>query len=154
MRYHEVQHFSRALLGTLLIFVLVVVTVALVSSGSPLLSWPSAGTLAGATVPMFLVLLLRLETTVDDTALTVRLWFLPRRVIPLSSIRSAEVRTYRPLLEYGGWGIRWGRGGMAYNARGNRGVQLVLENGSRVLIGSQEPERLLEAIRPRTAHAA
>jgi hypothetical protein len=51
-------------------------------------------------------------------------------------------------MEYGGWGLRYGGdNGWAYNARGNRGVQLVLQGEKRVLIGSQRPEELLAALK-------
>jgi len=63
-----------------------------------------------------------------------------------SDIRTAEARSYRPLLEYGGWGIRYGFKGKAYNARGNQGVQLQLNNGRRILFGSQKAEELAAAI--------
>jgi hypothetical protein len=36
--------------------------------------------------------------------------------------------------------------GWAYNVRGNRGVQLELANGKRILIGSQRAEELAGAI--------
>jgi len=36
--------------------------------------------------------------------------------------------------------------GKAYNVSGNRGVQLELLNGGRILIGSQKPEELVKAI--------
>jgi hypothetical protein len=67
--------------------------------------------------------------------------------IPLARIKTAEARTYRPLLEYGGWGIRYGLGGKAYNVGGNRGVQLKLENGKRILFGSHEADALAAAIK-------
>jgi hypothetical protein len=35
---------------------------------------------------------------------------------------------------------------MAYNVRGDRGVQLVLRDGRRVLIGSQRADELAKAI--------
>lgn len=54
--------------------------------------------------------------------------------------------TYHPILEYGGWGIRYSRKGTAYNIRGNRGVQLTLSSGKSILIGSQDPEKICEAI--------
>jgi TATA-box binding protein (TBP) (component of TFIID and TFIIIB) len=50
------------------------------------------------------------------------------------------------LLEYGGWGIKYGRKGKAYNVSGNRGVQLVFKDGKQLLIGSQRAEELAEAI--------
>ncbi|MBE0481658.1 MAG: hypothetical protein IBX68_11860 [Dehalococcoidia bacterium] len=68
------------------------------------------------------------------------------RRIPLDEVESCEARTYSPLKEYGGWGIRYGRKGKAYNVSGNRGVQLVLSSGERILLGSRTPEDLALAI--------
>jgi hypothetical protein len=67
--------------------------------------------------------------------------------------RSAEPRTYSPVLEFGGWGIRVGGGGMAYNVSGNEGVQLVLKSGRRVLIGTRQPDVLMSALRAATGTA-
>lgn len=72
------------------------------------------------------------------------------RRIPFKDLKRCEVRTYRPLVEYGGWGIRFGLKGKAYNVSGNRGVQLELANGKRLLIGSQRPEELWQAIRAKS----
>ena len=57
-----------------------------------------------------------------------------------------HAREYRALREYGGWGIRYGAAGKAYNVSGNRGVQLEYSDGQRLLIGSQRPEELCRAI--------
>ena len=100
--------------------------------------------------PMALIAnLFSMKTVVDDEALTVTFgWAFPmyRRTIRLSQIRSCEVVTYHPLLEYGGWGIRGWGGNVALNARGNRGVRLELDGGKRVLVGSQRPEALAQAL--------
>jgi len=69
------------------------------------------------------------------------------RRIGLEDITSFEARRYRPIRDYGGWGIRYGRGGKAYNVSGDRGVQLELARGGRILLGSQHPEEMAEAIR-------
>jgi hypothetical protein len=66
--------------------------------------------------------------------------------IAFHDLKSFEVRTYNALREYGGWGIRYGPQGKAYNVGGNRGVQLVLADGKRILIGSQKPEEFLAAV--------
>ena len=66
--------------------------------------------------------------------------------IPLEEVKSFEVRKYNALREYGGWGIRYGPQGKAYNVGGNRGMQLELADGKRVLIGSQRPEEFLAAL--------
>ena len=68
-------------------------------------------------------------------------------IVPIESIRSVEVVTYRPIADYGFWGIRSGRDGeRALIARGNRGVRLELTDGSKLLIGSQKPELLAAAL--------
>jgi len=66
--------------------------------------------------------------------------------IPLEDLTAYGARTYSPIREYGGWGIRYRRRSKAYNARGNRGVQLHLRNGEQILIGSQKPEEFVKAI--------
>lgn len=62
--------------------------------------------------------------------------------IPLTDIRSAEAVSYDPAREFGGYGVRTTRAGVAYIARGNRAVRLVLENGQRFWIGSQNAAEL------------
>jgi hypothetical protein len=106
--------------------------------------------LVGLALPSVLVLgVLRMTTEV--TPLSCRVWFgwIPtyRHSVPISSITRVEVVTYRPLADCGGWGIRRGRDGeRVLNARGNRGVRLILSDGSRLLIGSQRPEELAQAL--------
>ena len=73
------------------------------------------------------------------------------RFIPWAQVRRAYVRTYAPMREYGGWGIRTFMGeSEAYNAWGNKGLQLILASGERLLIGTQQPaaiQRVLSNLR-------
>ena len=89
---------------------------------------------------------LKLITEVRNDGLYIRFFPLSHRIIPFENIKYCEVRTYRPIKEYGGWGIRYGRKGKAYNVSGNRGVQLKLSEGKPLLIGSQKPEELARTI--------
>ena len=66
--------------------------------------------------------------------------------IDYSEIETFGAGRYRPLRDFGGWGIRFGRSGRAYTVSGSQGVQLVFKNGQQLLIGSQHPEQLMEAI--------
>jgi len=66
--------------------------------------------------------------------------------IASEEIMRYEACTYRPIKDYGGWGIRFGRKGKAYNVSGNRGVKFEFSNGKYLLIGSQKPEELAEAL--------
>jgi hypothetical protein len=92
--------------------------------------------------------LVRMITEVRPGELSVRLYPFRTTGIALTEVASAEHREYSPMREYGGWGIRTSRGsGRAYNAAGNQGVQLVMRDGKHILIGTQQPEQLLAALR-------
>lgn len=90
----------------------------------------------------------RLVTEVRPGELRLRLFPFRGRVIPVGDIKEAVVRQYSAIGEFGGWGVRINRkSGRAYNAHGNMGVQLVLTDSSRVLVGSQRSEELYAALR-------
>jgi hypothetical protein len=95
---------------------------------------------------IFLVPWLRVE--VQGATLSYRFFPLQRkpRIVDLREIRAARAVTYRPIRDYGGWGIRLGAKGWAYNVSGDRGVELEMTNGTLLLIGSQRPEDLAAAI--------
>lgn len=100
-------------------------------------------------IGIFVILLLRLDTYIDREKITYRFFpfhFKPR-VYYWTDIESAYVREYKPMREYGGWGIRTSfRNGKAFNVSGNHGLQLVLKNGKKILLGTQQPveiQRLL-----------
>ena len=125
--------------------------------GKPVGDHPASNTslvIIAATVALFVIWFLKLElvTEVRDDVLDIcfRGLFV-RRTIPLSEIRHFEVKTYRPIRDYHGWGVRRGAGGMAYNVSGNRGVELKLADGKPLLIGSQRPEELALSLQTRTA---
>jgi hypothetical protein len=69
-----------------------------------------------------------------------------RRQIPLEEVVSAEPVSYDPVADFGGYGIRTGRLGTAYIARGNSAVYLVVGGGQRILIGSQHAAELARKI--------
>ncbi len=89
---------------------------------------------------------LKLTTEVGPNGIYIRFFPLTSRKISFDSITSCKARTYRPIREYGGWGIRFSRKGRAYNVSGNRGVQLEFKQGRSLLIGSQKAEELAHAI--------
>jgi hypothetical protein len=120
------------------------------------------GALGGAA----LTIMMKLVTKLDSSNLRLRIhphkWsLLPRRMthkdIALSDIWRWEVRTYNALLstEYWGWNF-WGLSvakGDRYlymmrpsSPVSGRGVQLQLASGERVLVGSEHPEELENAI--------
>ena len=137
--YREVQRFRQwwlwALLGGIAILTVVLGPVAWIGLG-----------IVGA-VAAFLYSL-RLETEVRADGIYLRMWPLHRsfRRIAWSEIDRYEPRQYEPLREFGGWGIRWVPGAIAYNVSGNQGVWIERTSARSVLIGSQRVETLTDAI--------
>ncbi len=66
------------------------------------------------------------------------------KFISSEEITTAYIRTYDPIGEYGGWGIKRmdKKTGWCYNTRGKTGLQLILTDGSKILIGTQHPDDL------------
>jgi len=90
----------------------------------------------------------RLTTRVSAHHLRLVYFPLHSRTIPLDSIKSCETVEYRPLRDFGGWGIRWSsRLGLAYIVGGNQGVRLELAGGKSLLIGSLRAPELANALR-------
>lgn len=92
--------------------------------------------------------IIQLRTRVDSAGAFINFFPIYSKRIPLDRIQSWEVRTYHPIREYGGWGIRlsltlnhW-----CYTISGHRGVMLTLTGGKRILVGSQRPEAFAAAL--------
>ena len=96
------------------------------------------------------IFLIQLQTTIETDGIYVR--FLPfqkdYRHIQWNELSKYYVRTYNPITEYGGWGYRLGLfgKGKAYNVAGNKGLQLEFNDGKKLLIGTQKPEALENAL--------
>jgi hypothetical protein len=98
----------------------------------------------------FLFSVLRLDTQIREDGVYVR--FFPLRLhfrrYPWEDIEKIFIRKYSPLIEYGGWGIRFSLSGKgrALNISGNKGIQLVFSNQARLLIGTNKPEEAALAL--------
>ena len=85
-----------------------------------------------------------LTVTIDDRHLTARFGFGPVR----KRIALAEIASHRQVRNpwYCGWGIRYVGGGWLYNVSGFDAVEIVRHDGTRVRIGTDEPNALTRAI--------
>jgi hypothetical protein len=92
-------------------------------------------------VLLFTILLMsiRLETKINEEGIEARFFpfHIKSRKFSWSEIEKSYLRTYKPIKEYGGWGIKGTRKNIAYNYSGKTGLQLELKNGRRVLIGTK-----------------
>ena len=159
--FKEVQKFGlwlRLLLVFLMMTVVVIECFALISmltKPNP----PGSGSVAvliilGICLPLILCVLfwmVKLVTEVRLGGLYVRFFPFHLRFqrIPVEDLQKYYAQTYQPIKEYGGWGIRYSFGlkSKAYNTSGNRGVQFIFNDGRKLLIGSQRPDELVDAIR-------
>jgi hypothetical protein len=72
---------------------------------------------------------------------------LKEHLIKLDEIEKIEALQYKPLGDYGGWGIRYGFKGKAYNVSGNKGVKVHLTNKKNILFGSQKYNGLAQTLK-------
>lgn len=106
----------------------------------------------GLGVVLWILFSLKMEVWIDQQGLHYRFFpmILKRKLISREEILRFEIRKYKPLLEYGGWGIRkglWNKRGRAYCVEGNTGLQLYLKNGKKVLFGTQRPQAMEYAMK-------
>lgn len=100
-----------------------------------------------ATAVYLRLITVRLVTRLRAREIEVRLKGLwKRRRIPLDQVRSAVVADYDPIARFGGYGVRTTRRGTAFLAGGTGAVELVLENGRHIVIGSPDPAGLVRRI--------
>lgn len=108
-------------------------------------------------VPILLILFfifIQQRTYIDHKFVDVFITPFGRRKISWDNIEEAYIRDYKPLLEYGGWGVRYGFGGrgVAYSVGGGRkGLQLKLKNGQKILIGTHKGDELKNFIKEHQA---
>jgi hypothetical protein len=155
--FYEVQHFRQSWIWIVVLFIVVFVWYAFIKQvvlGTPIQENPTSDKLMialwvlfGLILPSF-CLFARLITIVREDG--IYLLYLPlkrkyTRIAPVE-LNQQAVRRYSALFEYGGWGARKNSRGRAFIIRGKYGVQLMLEDGQLVLIGSQRSDELLQVI--------
>ena len=94
-----------------------------------------------------LFIFMKLETRVDEKGIYYQ--FFPfsfkLKLIPWNTIHKCHLRKYNAIFEYGGWGLKFsfsGKNGKAFTTKGSIGLQLILKNGKKILIGTQKKEEL------------
>src|SRR5438874_10445307 len=139
-RFHESQRFHGGLLAVLIAALLLAVVLSLIALVSSRSTEPWTVAIAPVLVGVITVLLTlsHLDVDVTEDAVTIAFRYLwPARRIAFEEIVGIEVKRYRPLVDYGGWGVRLGPAGWAYSTGGDEGVKLRLRRGIPVLIGSR-----------------
>ncbi|NYT19823.1 MAG: hypothetical protein GKC08_06000 [Methanosarcinales archaeon] len=155
--FREVQKFRQFWVSSLVLIPAVVTLYGAYQQlflGKPFGSNPASyTTMVGITIifgflfPLF-IFSMKLVTEVRSDGVYVRFFpfhFLFKK-FGYADIASYKAVHYSALRDYGGWGIRYGRNGKAYNISGNDGIMLEFTNGKHLLIGSQRVHEFLMAL--------
>lgn len=91
-----------------------------------------------------------LDTIVKKDGICIR--FFPFQLsfkkYPFNTISSLIVGGYDPISEYGGWGFRFTfTGKKAINISGDQGIKIEFKNGKNLLIGTNQPQAVIETLR-------
>ena len=95
------------------------------------------------------IILLNVKMTVvvsDNIYIKFSPFMLRPRVVTPREVLSYRVLQYRPIVDYGGWGIKGTSSDRAYNVHGNQGVNIALMDDKQITIGSQRPGDLILAL--------
>ncbi|MDA7618455.1 hypothetical protein N8703_04065 [Verrucomicrobia bacterium] len=118
------------------------------STPNPTLGWILSITLFIPVIVAVLLFKASLIVKVNKDELRFRLkpFHLKEQVIGMSNIQSAEIVSFRPVRDYGGYGIRYAKGAKAYIVSGGKGVKIKCKDDRTFVFGSQKPDRLAAAI--------
>ena len=142
--FYEKQQFRQVWIWLILILILLILLIPIISGVFGVFLNIILLTIGYCFIWLFYSMKLITEIKKDGIQIT----FTPftNFIIPFNKIRSYKIREYRPILEYGGWGIRFNMNGKAYTVSGKIGLQIELSNGKEILIGTENPDKLLKSL--------
>jgi Family of unknown function (DUF6141) len=91
----------------------------------------------------------KLEIQVRNTGLYIKYFpfhFMHRK-ISLKDLKKVKAKKYDPFKEHGGMGIRHKKNKIIYCIKGKSGILIEYREGKSVILGSQKPEELVQAIK-------
>jgi hypothetical protein len=127
-----------------ILYLIVIVVIAAIFGDEMTATGVVSMLLGGVAIALALAVFSALTVTVDADEVQVAFgvgW--PRKRIARSDIVSHDPVCNSWLH---GWGIRWIKGGRLWNVWGRDAVELVLANGKKFRIGSDEPKKLNAAL--------
>lgn len=91
--------------------------------------------------------IMNLQTEIDQQKIFIRFYPILSKTFLWKDVQSAELIDYGFV---GGWGIRYfTKYGTVYNVKGNKGLAIVLNNGKKLLIGTQKKDELIRFLEER-----
>lgn len=135
--YTEKQRFGGWYLASLV--GITVCTLLYMNKGDAAYNWLQVGSILFICALGLGLSFMSLNTEIYEDHICIRVFpFQWKRRFLFRKTSSLEVRKYS-LFDYGGWGIRVGRNGVAYTVVGSHGIHVVMSDGKTFLIGTQRP---------------
>lgn len=149
-KYKEKQNFRQWWIWIVFVGLLVAAVVDYTTQST---TSDSFGSYFGLTILFLMALLMwftKLETKINEKGIYIRFFpfIIKWKQFYWENITKAYIREYKPIKEYGGWGIKgFSTRNVAYNISGNKGLQLEMKNGKKVLIGTKNQDKLLNYLK-------
>lgn len=93
-----------------------------------------------ALVLLILLSVIYLEVSYSQENISIKFYPFLVKIIPRDDISKMEFLKYRPIQDYGGWGIRYGKNTKVYTIHGDHGILITLTNGQKILVGIKNKE--------------
>lgn len=94
-------------------------------------------------------LFVNLKTEIDDKEIKIAFIPFAKKTVSWKDVKKAEIVNYG----FVGYGVRMSsKYGTVYNAKGNKGLAIELNNGRKLLVGSQKVDELNDIIKRKEIH--
>jgi len=138
--YSETQYIRKTIMGIFVIALMFIVSVVVIGS----LFVESTDIVSKIFVVLVLIAsfiffyVMKLEYKITNEKIEYKYFPFHRkwRSIDRSDVANISFVKYSALKEYGGWGIKYGRKGIAYNVSGNYGIFVELKSGKTMMLGT------------------
>jgi hypothetical protein len=141
------QTWLKVLLAISIVVPVIVVTKEYLAENSKITTNEFVLTLIGIVVSIAFIFFFKLKTRIDEKGIYYQFapFHFKFKIVEWSEIKKVNVRTYDPIGEYGGWGLKGGfpwdkKKGKCVNISGDIGIQIEFKNGKKLLIGTQKKE--------------
>ncbi|MFZ9847468.1 MAG: hypothetical protein ACO3EE_04890 [Flavobacteriales bacterium] len=144
--YFETQYIRKTIMGIFVIAIMFIVSAVVIVS----LFVESTDIVSKIFVVLVLIAsfiffyVMKLEYKITEQKIEYKYFPFHRkwRSIDRSEVANISFVQYIALKEYGGWGIKYGRKGIAYNVSGNYGIFVELKSGKTMMLGTVKYKEL------------
>jgi len=101
------------------------------------------------TLGILVFIVFKLKTTITAEGIEAKItpFNIYNKTFSWNEIKKCEVVKYSALKEYGGWGYRRGKNGVAINPSGDKGLKIYFKNGTQILLGTNKADELTEFLK-------